>query len=263
MNKLNSRHRVSKKIRIDELLVRRELAAQNDVAGIILAGQVFVDGVKVDKAGTRVAENAQLELRTRSTDVGRGAQKLAGALDDFAITVSNCICADVGACTGGFTQKLLQHGATRVYAIDVGYGALDYRLRKDSRVVVMERTNATEIEALPDPIQLVTIDVSFTSLLKVLPSIRRWLTPTAQIIALIKPQFEALREEVPLGGVVSDQALRRTIVMRTLDAISAANFVIGNLAPSRLTGGDGNQEYFALLALSGDNQIERIKNSDW
>ncbi|MFN2124839.1 MAG: TlyA family RNA methyltransferase [Candidatus Promineifilaceae bacterium] len=198
------------KERLDILLFERGLAATRSRAkAIIMAGEVLVDGQRVDKPGTKIAHSADIQIIAPMPYVSRGGYKLAGALDLFQIDVSGEICADVGACTGGFTDVLLQRGAVRVYAIDVGYGQLDWNLRQDSRVVVMERTNVRYLEELPDPVDFVSVDVSFISLKLVLPVINNWLAPDGDIVALIKPQFEAGPKQVGKGGIVKDSAVHR------------------------------------------------------
>ena len=198
---------MKKKERLDKLLVARGLVTTRAKAqGLIMAGEVLVAGQRVDKPGTAVALNADIELITPLPYVGRGGYKLAGALESFGLDVIGRICADVGACTGGFTDVLLQKGAARVYAIDVGYGQLDWKLRQDARVVVMERTNARYVESLPEAVSFVSIDVSFISLKLILPAVKKWLAPEADIVALIKPQFEAGPEQVGKGGIVRDTA---------------------------------------------------------
>ena len=182
------------KRRLDLLLVEQGLAESREKAkALVLAGAVRVDGQLVRVPSATVRDEAPLLVESRPAFVGRGGQKLERALQTFAVTVAGRVSADIGASTGGFTDCLLQAGARRVYAIDVGYGQLDYRLRTDPRVVVMDRVNARHLEALPDPIDLVTMDVSFISVRLILPAIRRLLTPSGEVIVLLKPQFEAGR----------------------------------------------------------------------
>jgi 23S rRNA (cytidine1920-2'-O)/16S rRNA (cytidine1409-2'-O)-methyltransferase len=235
--------------RLDILLQEQGLAPTRAKArGMIMAGEVTVDGERVDKPGTMIKQNARIEIKSRPRYVSRGGDKLAGALRDFSFDVSGRICADVGASTGGFTDCLLQHGADRVYAIDVGYGQLDYTLRQDSRVIVMERTNARYLEKLPEPINLVVIDASFISLRLLLPVIVGWLTPQADVIALIKPQFEAGKQEVGKGGVVRDQAVHARVLKQILEFAQEQQFCVRGLARSCLKGPAGNTEFLAWFS---------------
>ncbi len=237
-----------KGVRLDMLLHRRGLAPSREKARrLILAGQVFVDGQRVDKAGAQVDESADVEVRQGLPYVSRGGVKLEHALRAFAIDPSGLVTADVGASTGGFTDCLLQRGAARVYAIDVGYGQLDWGLRQDPRVVVMERTNARHLEALPEPVSLVTIDVSFISLALILPQVRRWLAPDGQVVALIKPQFEAGPERVGKGGVVRDPDVHRDVLHATLSWARENDWRILGLTRSPITGPKGNVEFLAWL----------------
>ena len=203
--------------RLDVLLVERGLVASREVARrIIMAGAVTANGQRVDKPGTRVAVDADLSVRERPRFVSRGGEKLEAALSAFAISVEGKICADVGASTGGFTDCLLQHGAAKVYAIDVGYGQLDYGIRQDPRVVVMERTNARYLESLPERVEIVTVDASFISLRLLLPVIKRWLASPASVVILIKPQFEAGKHDVGKGGVVKSPDVHRRVLREVL-----------------------------------------------
>ncbi|MCA9949245.1 MAG: TlyA family RNA methyltransferase [Anaerolineales bacterium] len=237
-----------KKERLDKLLVARGLVATRSKAqGLIMAGEVMVDGQRVDKAGTAVSHKAIIELKTPLPYVGRGGFKLAGALETFNLDVAGRICADVGACTGGFTDVLLQNNAARVYALDVGYGQLDWKLRQDERVVVMERTNARYVEALPEPVEFVCIDVSFISLRLILPAVKQWLTADADIVALIKPQFEAGPESVGKGGVVRDTAVHRQTLTDLLAWMSDHDLAIQGLTRSTIQGSDGNVEFLVWL----------------
>lgn len=194
-----------------------------------------------------VALNAEITLVAPMPYVGRGGYKLAGALDAFALDVDGRVCADVGASTGGFTDVLLQRGAARVYAIDVGQGVLDWKLRQDERVVLMERVNARYLESLPEPVTFVTIDVSFISLRLILPAVAKWLEPAADVVTLIKPQFEAGPEQVRRGGIVRDAAVRRQVLEDVLGWSQANGWQVAGLIPSPIQGGDGNVEYLAWL----------------
>ena len=186
-------------------------------------------------------------MKTKPRFVSRGGEKLAAALDAFPVSVGGRLCADVGASTGGFTDCLLQYGAERVYAIDVGYGQLDYRLRQDERVVVLERTNARYIEALSEPVSLIVLDASFISLRLLLPVLKGWLTPAAHVIPLIKPQFEAGRDDVGKGGVVRDEAVHRRVLEEVLASALALGFTPRGLIRSPLKGPAGNIEFLTWL----------------
>ncbi|CUS02034.2 putative rRNA methyltransferase YqxC [Candidatus Promineifilum breve] len=236
------------KERLDILLVDRGLVETRARARAhIMAGEVTVNGQRIDKAGTAVARDALIELATPLPYVSRGGYKLAGALDGFGVAVAGRVCADVGACTGGFTDVLLQRGAARVYAIDVGQGQLDWKLRQDERVTVMERTNARYLDALAEPIDLVVIDVSFISLKLILPAVRKWLAATGEVIALIKPQFEAGPESVGKGGIVRDPAVHRAVLVDLLGWAAAAGWAVGGLRRSSIAGTDGNVEFLVWL----------------
>ena len=260
---------MSQRVRIDVLLVQRKLVKSREIARrLIMAGEVTVDGRLVDKPGTRVPDGADIVLKATPPYVSRGGEKLAAALAAFPVTVAGQVCADVGASTGGFTDCLLQHGAARVYAIDVGYGQLDYRLRKDERVVVMERTNARYVTALDEPVSLVTVDASFISLRLLLPVIRGWLTPAASVIPLIKPQFEAGKADVGKGGVVRDPAVHRRVLDDVLKSAARQGYVVRGLIRSPLKGPAGNVEFLAWLTVgtpeeqppSVDDLIEAVLN---
>jgi 23S rRNA (cytidine1920-2'-O)/16S rRNA (cytidine1409-2'-O)-methyltransferase len=242
------------KERLDTLLVDRGLAETRAKArAYIMAGEVTVDGQRVDKAGTAVPRDARIELAAPMPYVSRGGYKLAGALDAFDLSVAGRICADVGACTGGFTDVLLQRGAARVYAIDVGQGQLDWRLRSDERVVALERTNARYLESLPEPIGLAAIDVSFISLKLILPAVKKWLGETADVVALIKPQFEAGPEAVGKGGIVRDPAVRRAVLIDLLGWAVAKGWAVAGLTRSSIQGADGNVEYLVWLQMAGSS----------
>jgi 23S rRNA (cytidine1920-2'-O)/16S rRNA (cytidine1409-2'-O)-methyltransferase len=194
---------------------------------------------------------AEIAWQGKMPYVGRGGFKLAGALDTFELDVTGRTCADVGACTGGFTDVLLQRGARRVYAIDVGYGQLDWKLRQDERVVVLERTNARYLDALAEKVDLVVIDVSFISLTLILPAVQRWLAADYDIIALVKPQFEAGREQVGKGGIVRDAAVHRAVLHNMITWALAHQLSTVGLVRSSLEGTDGNVEF--LLWLRSDD----------
>jgi 23S rRNA (cytidine1920-2'-O)/16S rRNA (cytidine1409-2'-O)-methyltransferase len=254
------------KERLDTLLADRGLVATRELARrLIMAGEVTVNGQLVDKPGHRVPIDAELALKTPPRFVSRGGEKLEAALTAFPVNPNSLICADVGASTGGFTDCLLQHGAARVYAIDVGYGQLDYRLRSDARVINMERTNARYVERLPEAVQLVTIDASFISLKLILPPVAGWLAPAADLIALIKPQFEAGRDDVGKGGVVKDPAVHRRVLTEVLTAAAEGGYCPAGLIYSPLKGPAGNIEFLAWLrwpgAASPPIPIEETVNS--
>lgn len=236
------------KERLDVLLVERGLVETRARARAhIMAGEVTVDGVRVDKAGTQISRSAQIELATPMPYASRGGYKLADALEQFGLDVADRVAADIGACTGGFTDVLLQRGAARVYAIDVGQGQLVWKLRQDERVVVMERTNARYLDSLPEPAGLVVIDVSFISLKLILPAVRKWLNADADVVALIKPQFEAGPESVGKGGIVRDAAVRRAVLEDLLGWANDQGWSVNGLIQSPIQGTDGNIEYLTWL----------------
>jgi len=239
-------------VRIDRLLVDRGLVASRERARrLVMAGAVLVGDRPVTKPGTEVAADAVVRLRgTESPYVSRGGEKLVGALDVFGVDVRDAVALDVGASTGGFTDCLLQRGARRVYAVDVGYGQLAWTLRQDARVVVLERTNARHLEAgmLPERPGLAAVDVSFISLAKILPAVTRVLAPGATIMALVKPQFEAGRGRVGKGGVVRDPAVRAEAVRSVRDVAGTLGLDVRGEAESALPGPKGNREVFLWLA---------------
>jgi len=235
-----------RKERLDLLLVQRGLAESRQQAQrLIIAGQVSVGAKVADKPGMRVPVEAHLALAERLPYVGRGGFKLAAALDAFGLDVGSWIVADVGASTGGFTDCLLQRGAARVYAVDVGYGQLAWKLQQDTRVVVLDRTNARHLEHLAEEVHLATIDVSFISLRLILPAVMGWLRSGGQIVALIKPQFEAGREQVGKGGVVRDPAVHRAVLAGLVDWTENQGLGLMGLIRSPLLGPAGNVEFLA------------------
>jgi 23S rRNA (cytidine1920-2'-O)/16S rRNA (cytidine1409-2'-O)-methyltransferase len=240
------------KSRVDALLVERGLFETRERArAAVLAGTVFSGDRPLTKPGMVLAETADLRVTARQAYVSRGGDKLAHALNAFDIDVAGRTAVDIGASTGGFTDCLLQRGAARVYSVDVGYGQIDYRLRTDARVVVMERTNARYLESLPEPVDLATLDVSFISLTKVLEPLRQLLEPNADVLTLVKPQFEALREEVARGGVVRDDLARARVLGRFVLWTSSHGFRFLNLVRSPLRGPAGNVEFLAHLRWLG------------
>ncbi len=244
-------------MRLDQLLVQRGLFPSRERARrAVMAGSVEVDGRRVDKPGTPVADESLLAVVARGEPyASRAGRKLEAALDHFGVAVAGRVCLDVGASTGGFTDCLLQRGAERVYAVDVGYGQLDYRLRTDPRVVVMERINVRYLEpdALPEAIDLFTVDVSFISLTKVVPALLPHLArPGGELLTLVKPQFEAGREQVGKGGIVRDEAVRTRVIAETVDALAALGGLerIG-VVDSEVPGTGGNREAFAFFRAEG------------
>lgn len=234
------------KRRLDLLLVERGLAGSAGQARIaVMAGEVLVDGAAVVRPTTLVARDARIELAQPARYVGRGGEKLEHALRAFGIDARGLVALDVGASTGGFTDCLLQHGALRVYAVDVGRGQLDYRLRQDARVVVMERTHIRDLTELPQQPDIATIDVSFIGLEKVLPSVIRLLRPGGRIVALVKPQFQAKRSEVK-GGVVTDAQVHAKVIGRVVAWGAEHGLRFGGLTVSPLLGREGNREIFVL-----------------
>lgn len=219
-----------------------------------MAGQVRVNGQVAVKPAQFVAAVDELEVEQGPKYVSRGGRKLEAALDAFPVQVEGKICADVGASTGGFTDCLLQRGAQRVYAIDAGRGQLHWSLRQDDRVVVMESTNARYLEALPEPIDLLTMDASFISVRLLLPPALRWMAASGQAIVLVKPQFEAGRDEVGRGGVVREEAARARTVRQALGAASDIGWSVAGLIRSPLIGPKGNVEFLAWLTVDGKGQ---------
>ncbi len=234
------------KQRLDEVLVQRQFATSREHAHrMLLAGLVKVDGQRVEKRATRVAVQAVIDVdRPASLFVSRGGEKLAAALDAFSPHVADAVALDVGASTGGFTDCLLQRGARRVYAVDTGYGQLDWGLRNDTRVVVLERCNIRHLDpsAIPDPVQLAVIDVSFISLRLVLPCVVPLLAPEATVIALVKPQFEVGVKQVGRGGVVRDDALRWDAAQRIRGTGERLGFACLGSLDSPIPGKKGNRE---------------------
>jgi 23S rRNA (cytidine1920-2'-O)/16S rRNA (cytidine1409-2'-O)-methyltransferase len=236
--------------RLDQALAEAGLVeSRTQAQALILAGRVRVGGETVRRPDRRVASGQPLEVLEPPPYVSRGGFKLAGALDHFRISAAGRVCADVGASTGGFTDVLLQRGAERVFAVDVGRGLLHWRLRQDPRVVVIERVNARHLEPFSEPVSLVVVDLSFIGLEKVLPAIRA-AAPRAEIVALFKPQFQVGRSEVGKGGVVSDQTAVDSARARFRDWCAGAGLEVLGEAPSVLPGAEGNRElFFHLRAL--------------
>jgi 23S rRNA (cytidine1920-2'-O)/16S rRNA (cytidine1409-2'-O)-methyltransferase len=242
-----------KKERLDRLVVDRGLAQSRSVAQrLILAGEVSVSGVMVDKVGTQVPIDAELSLKAKPRFVSRGGEKLAAALERFPVEVEGSVAADVGASTGGFTDCLLQHGARKVYAIDVGYGQLAWSLRQDERVAVIERVNARYLESLPEPVDVIVSDVSFISLRLIYATAVAWLKPAGTVVSLIKPQFEAGPEKVGKGGVVRDPAIHGAVLADIAGAMAALDLGLQGLMVSPLRGPAGNIEFLGWWRLGAD-----------
>lgn len=248
------------KKRLDVLLVEQGHAETRTKAqAIIMSGLVYVDGQKSDKPGISYEETVNIEVRTGACPyVSRGGLKLEKALRDFGIEPKGYVCSDSGASTGGFTDCLLQQGASKVFAIDVGYGQLDWKIRSDPRVVVMERTNVRYVtqEDLGEPLDLSVIDVSFISLRIVLPVIKTFLKPTGQVVCLIKPQFEAGKEKVGKKGVVRDSAVHKEVLDNFVELTKEIGFAILGLTFSPVKGPEGNIEFLAHLTLDNRTGIE-------
>lgn len=237
--------------RLDVLMVERGLAGSRERArALIMAGHVRVDGRVVDKPGTPTSPGSELVVLAPDLPyVSRGGLKLAGALSAFGVSVTGLCCLDVGASTGGFTDCLLQHGAARVIAVDVGYGQMAWRLRQDARVVVIERTNIRHMppERLAEPVDLITIDTSFISLRIVVPAAIRFLKPGGRILPLVKPQFEVGKGEVGKGGVVSDPARHARVLDELRRFFEGLGLGCSEAVPSPIDGPKGNKEFFFLL----------------
>lgn len=245
---------MSNKTRLDVLLVERGLEQTRQRAqAMIMSGLVFVDGQRVDKAGTAVPNDAQIEVRGNTLRyVSRGGLKLEKAMTTFGLKLDGCICADIGASTGGFTDCMLQNGAVKVYAVDVGYGQLAWSLRTDERVVNMERTNIryVTLEDLAEPIEFFSVDVSFISLHHIFPVAQRITTPDAMGVCLVKPQFEAGREKVGKNGVVRDPAVHREVLHNAMSYAAENGFVVRGLDYSPVKGPEGNIEYLMFVQKS-------------
>jgi 23S rRNA (cytidine1920-2'-O)/16S rRNA (cytidine1409-2'-O)-methyltransferase len=238
----------AKKMRLDQVLVDRGLVDSREKGQrLIMAGEVLVNDRVADKAGMPIALDASIQIKEPLPYVSRGGLKLAAALDRFSVPVVDVVCADVGASTGGFTDCLLQRGAAKVYAIDVGYGQLDWKLRRDPRVVVMDRVNARYVEALPEPIGLAVIDASFISLRLILLAVLKWLRVDAHVVALIKPQFEAGRDKVGKGGVVRAAEVHAEVLRSIWTEATTLGFSPIDLIRSPVRGPAGNIEFLIWL----------------
>ena len=238
--------------RLDLLLVERGLVASREKAkALVLAGDVRVAGQVVRVPSAVFPADVTVTLDQPPPFVGRGGIKLNHALDRFRVDVADRVAGDIGASTGGFTDCLLKRGARRVYAIDVGYGQLDYALRMDPRVVVLERQNARYLDHLPEPLDLVTIDVSFISVRLILPAVRRLLAPAGEVVVLVKPQFEAGRERVGKKGVIQDPVVHREVLTAFGDWAVEQSWAVRGITDSPIRGAEGNREFFFHLALTG------------
>lgn len=245
------------KIRLDQIVFDQGHAESREKAkALIMAGSVFVNGEKQTKPGATVAADAVVEVRgAKLPYVSRGGLKLEKALNVFGVDPKDCVCVDCGASTGGFTDCLLQHGAKRVYAVDVGYGQLAWSLRSDARVTVMERTNARNLtpDMFPESMDMAVMDMSFISLRLVLPAVRSLLTENGQVICLVKPQFEAGRDKVGKKGVVRDPEVHREVLEDFVAAAGGLGFAVAGLDYSPVRGPEGNIEYLAWLKTAGES----------
>ena len=256
------------KVRLDSLMVEQGLAQSRERAkAMIMAGQVYIDNQKCDKAGLSVPSDAKIEVRGDTLKyVSRGGLKLEKAMKEFPVTLDGKITMDIGASTGGFTDCMLQNGAKKVYAVDVGYGQLAWKLRTDERVVNLERTNIRYVtrEQIEDEIDFASIDVSFISLKLVLPVAKELLSEKGEIVALIKPQFEAGREQVGKKGVVRDIKVHKEVIKRVLDVIKELEMFASGLSFSPVKGPEGNIEYLVWItktpndSLIDDTHIDKI-----
>lgn len=247
---------MAKKARVDALLVARGLAPDRRTAGAwVMAGEVISGERRIDKAGELLPVDAPLRRRTRRGHgyVSRGGLKLAGALEHFAVDPAGKVCLDLGASTGGFTDCLLQHGARRVYAVDVGYGLLDHALRQDPRVVDLERTHAGELDRgkVPEPVEVLVADISFNTLTRLIAPAVALLAPGAWAVLLVKPQFEAPAEAVGAGGVVDDPAVWQAACDAVAAAVTALGLSVVGVEPSPITGAKGNVEFLLAARAPG------------
>ena len=237
----------TEKLRIDVLMVERGLAPSRERAqSMIMAGQVQAAGQRIDKPGTRIAPDSKVEIVGQPLRyASRGGLKLEGALEDFGVTPEGKVCLDAGSSTGGFTDCLLQYGASKVYAVDVTISQLDWKLQQDARVVRIEK-NARHLQAgnIADPVALITADLSFISVTKVLPALSSVAAPGADLLILIKPQFELEKRDVGKGGIVRDPALHERAVEGVVEAANRLGLEVVGVKPSKLPGAEGNQEFF-------------------
>ena len=247
------------KIRLDALLFEKGLAASREKArAMIMAGEVQINGKIIDKPGCKVQPETEVIITpVRQPYVSRGGLKIEGAIRDFKLDFSGRSVLDIGASTGGYTDCALQHGAVKVFALDVGYGQLDYRLREDERVVPLERTNARYVDRLPEPVSLIVADASFISLRLLLPVFKGWIADAADVIVLIKPQFEAGKGQVGKGGVVRDPAIHAQVLDDVLASAEREGYSLRGLIASPLKGPAGNIEFLAWLALPPAEPVDR------
>ncbi len=254
------------KTRLDVLMVQRGLAESREKAkAVIMSGNVFVDGQREDKAGASFGEKAVIEVKGNPLKyVSRGGLKLEKAVECFEVSLTDRICMDVGSSTGGFTDCMLQNGARKVYAVDVGTNQLAWKLRQDERVTVMERTNIRYVtkEQIPEPVEFASIDVAFISLTKVLQPVKDLLVPDGEIVALIKPQFEAGREQVGKKGVVRDRNVHLEVIERVLAYAESIGFAVRNLEYSPIKGPEGNIEYLAHLKNQEEGTVREQEAKD-
>lgn len=241
-----------KRLRLDQLLLEKHPEWSRAYAqSMIMQGLVTVNDVRETKAGTLVPPDAQIVVQIPQVQyVSRAGQKLAHALEQFKIDVTNLVALDAGISTGGFTDCLLQNGIARVYGVDVGYGIVHEKVRADARVVLMERTNLRYLDSLPELVDLVTLDLSFISVLKVLPAVVQLMKPQAELVILVKPQFEAERGQVGRGGIVRDTAVHEAVIAKVTHGVQGLGFAVKGVIPSPIAGGDGNTE-FLLYAMRG------------
>ena len=254
------------KTRLDVLMVQRGLAESREKAkAVIMSGNVFVDGQREDKAGASFGEKAVIEVKGNPLKyVSRGGLKLEKPVECFDVSLTDRICMDVGSSTGGFTDCMLQNGARKVYAVDVGTNQLAWKLRQDERVTVMERTNIRYVtkEQIPEPVEFASIDVAFISLTKVLQPVKDLLVPDGEIVALIKPQFEAGREQVGKKGVVRDRNVHLEVIERVLAYAESIGFAVRNLEYSPIKGPEGNIEYLAHLKNQEEGTVREQEAKD-
>lgn len=242
------------KIRLDRLLVDRGLAdTRSKALGMIMSGYILVDGKPVTKAGTAIDENSDISLKESPPFVSRAGGKLAAALDVFNVDLSGKVAIDIGASTGGFTDVMLQRGAARVYAVDVGHGQLHWRLRNDERVICLEGINARNLDPaiIPEPCDIATFDVSFISLKLVIPPALHVLRDRSQLIALIKPQFEAGRQHVKKGGIIRDEHVAQEVILDISTFLASRGLDVVGTIPSPVRGVKGNQEYLVYALFKG------------
>ena len=238
-----------KKVRLD-FLVQQQMPelSRTLISGLIVQGKVFVDGQLIVKPGVQVYDNVPLRVDFEEPKyVGRAGFKLERALEHFNIDVSGFIALDAGLSTGGFTDCLLQNGAKKVYGVDVGHGQVHEKIRNDDRVVIMERINLRHLKELPDQVDLVTLDLSFISVLKVIDVVKNLMKPDGKLVVLIKPQFEAEKHQVGKGGIVKNQSVHQEVIDKVTTGIEAAGFKLVGIVPSPIKGGDGNIEFLGYF----------------